>query len=252
MGKPLDKAMKLLNFGSCANLVQRKVLRKAVRDFDPLSTSQTLPPHATTTPLESAQTAARKVRKSLNFVAEEQRTLTELANASGIPKSSVHRLLNELLEQNLLTQNNKHYRLGVKLLELGEKVKRQLQVPQVAEERMRAAARRTGETLHLGVLGQRDIVYLAKVDGGRSLQMASYIRLRSPAQTTAMGKVLIAALPEGEWSRLFQPSVPRTRLLSSGLTSPKIKRTMRSYGTNHDCASREDTKPLELYGKDAG
>ena len=151
-----------------------------------------------------------KAMKLLNFVAEEQRTLTELADASGIPKSSVHRLLNELLEQNLLTQNNKHYRLGVKLLELGEKVKRQLQVPQVAEERMRAAARRTGETLHLGVLDQRDIVYLAKVDGGRSLQMASCVGLRSPAQTTAMGKVLIAALPEGEWSRLFQPSVPRT------------------------------------------
>ena len=42
------------------------------------------------------------------------------------------------------------------------------------------------------------------------------------------------------------------RLLSPGLTNLKIKRTMRRYGTNHNCASREDTKPLELYGKDAG
>lgn len=151
-----------------------------------------------------------KAMRLLDLVAEEQRTLTELADASGIPKSSVHRLLNELLKQNLLAQTDKHYRLGIKLLELGEKMKRQLQVPQVAEAHMHTAAERTSETLHLGVLEHRDIIYLAKVSGGRGLQMASYVGLRSPAQTTAMGKVLMAALPEGAWDQLFQPLAPRT------------------------------------------
>ncbi len=146
----------------------------------------------------------------LNLIAAGGKTLTELARDSGLPVSTAHRLLADLLGQGVVVQRDRIYKLGVRLIELGEKAKRELPIRQVALEPMQALAKKTQETVHLGVLDGSDIVYLEKVTGDRGLQMASYVGLRTPAQCTAMGKALIASLPEDSWSAHFHDLPPRT------------------------------------------
>lgn len=146
----------------------------------------------------------------LELVADGSRTLGELAERSGMPKSTVHRLAKSLLEGGYLRHDGRDYLLGYKLLELGERVKRELRLPHVARDAMVRLSEETSETVHLGELDGSHVVYLEKVDGSRGLQMASYVGLRSPAQTTAMGKVLLAALPPEEARGRLLRLEPRT------------------------------------------
>lgn len=153
----------------------------------------------------------------VQLVAAGRTTLTEIAHESNLPRSTTYRFLSELVRQGILARDRRSYRLGIRLIELGEKAKRGLRISQVALEPMQDLARRTKETVHLGVLEELDIMYLEKVNGDRGLQMASYIGLRTPAQCTAMGKVLIAAQPETMWLQYFQEIPPRTANTISSL-----------------------------------
>ncbi len=154
--------------------------------------------------------SVEKAFKVIELVTQGHSTLTAIAEASGMPKSTAHRVLANLVEVGVLRQEQHDYRLGVKLIEYGEKAKRGMPVEGAARAPMEELAGATRETVHLGVLDGTDIVYLHKVEGRRGLQMASYVGLRTPAQHTAMGKVLISALPEHRWGEYFQPGEPRT------------------------------------------
>ncbi len=154
--------------------------------------------------------SSEKTLAILELVADGARTLNDLAERSSMPKSTVHRLAKSLLEGGYLRHDGHDYLLGYKLLDLGERVKRELRLPHVARDAMMRLSEETSETVHLGELDGSHVVYLEKVDGGRGLRMASYVGLRSPAQTTAMGKVLLAALPPREARGRLLRLEPRT------------------------------------------
>jgi len=135
----------------------------------------------------------------LTFVARGVNTLPKLTKASGWSKSTVHRLASVLVEQGLLRNMDHRYLLGYRLLELSESARSQLSYLQVARPHLESVCRRTHETVHLGELTDGHIIYLEKIEGERGLQMKSHIGLRTPAQVTALGKVLIAHRPRAEW-----------------------------------------------------
>lgn len=146
----------------------------------------------------------------LGHVADGNDTLPELVRTSGLPKSTVHRLASVLIDQGLLRYRDNRYVLGYRLLELSEKARRNLDYLSVARPHLRDTSNETLETVHLGELSDGYIVYLEKIPGQRGLQMSSRIGLRVPAQTTALGKVLIAYRPRSEWSRHLLDIPPRT------------------------------------------
>jgi DNA-binding IclR family transcriptional regulator len=149
----------------------------------------------------------------LQAIADRPRTLSELAASAGLPPSTAHRLLTDLTEHGLVRQQGRVYRLGARLMSLGEQARRQFDLPELALPHMRSLSEATQETVHLGILDGNDVIYVAKVEGSRGLQMASYVGLRSPAQTTAIGKALIADLPSDEWSSRvtdLPPKAPHT------------------------------------------
>jgi DNA-binding IclR family transcriptional regulator len=144
-----------------------------------------------------------KALQLLDHVAEEGRSLGELAASTGLPKSTVHRLASVLVDQGFLRTVQNRYVLGHRLMELGERARDQVHLPALAREHMLATSAATGETLHLGELIGTDIIYLEKVEGGRGLQMRSRVGLISPAATTAMGKAIVSQLPEQRWPDFF-------------------------------------------------
>jgi DNA-binding IclR family transcriptional regulator len=122
---------------------------------------------------------------------ERVMTLSELSRASGLPKSTVHRLIARLIDLDAIEQHRSGYKLGLGLLELGATTPaasmRDLAMPYLA-----ALHRWSGQTVHLAVLRRYDVVYLEKLarpDGPVSM---SRVGARLPANCTAIGKALLA------------------------------------------------------------
>lgn len=157
----------------------------------------------------------RKAVTILNHLTKEPSNLTELARAIETPPSTMHRMLTELEALQLVRKVGKAYHVGVRLIGLGEAARRQLDITSVSREPMQRLSQATRETVHLGLLDGDKIVYIGKQEGSRGLQMASYVGLLSPAQSTAMGKTLIADLKESAWERFTQGIERRTKFTTT-------------------------------------
>jgi DNA-binding IclR family transcriptional regulator len=125
-------------------------------------------------------------------------TLTELARASGLPKSTVHRLLARLVRLEAVERHGEGYKLGLGLVRLSATTLaghlRDVALPYLTELR-----RWSGHTAQLAVLRQGDVVYLERLHRqGDSL--ATEVGMRLPACRTAMGRAILAFLPEEEMS----------------------------------------------------
>ncbi len=176
-----------------------------------------------------AQTLLRGL-SLLEAVASGTRDLESLARKTGLSRSTAHRLLSTLVQTGYLRHAPREgYALGPKLIALGFKAHGQLHLPSLARKHLQWLAEETDETVHLAVLDGTQVVYIDKVPGNRELQMASYIGARLPVQSTALGKVLVAGLPEDEWAHHFVPGLKRTPNTTADLASflEEIRRVAR-------------------------
>jgi len=119
-------------------------------------------------------------------------TLADLGQRTGLAKTTVHRLANELVGAGLLDRDGLRYRLGVRLFQLGMRASTQRGLIEVATPFMEDLYERTHEIVHLGVREQGYVVYLAKIGGHRQAASPSRIGGRMPLHCTAVGKVLLA------------------------------------------------------------
>lgn len=136
-------------------------------------------------------------------------SIKDLSEKMLLPKGTTHRLLSSLSYFGYVRQdrNTKNYFLGFKLVELGNMLLGQLDLRKEAEPFLRNLAQRTKETVHLVILDGNEIVYLDKLEtephaGG--LRMASRVGSRNPAHSCAVGKALMAYLPEEALARMVE------------------------------------------------
>ena len=128
-------------------------------------------------------------------------SIRDLSARVKLPKGTTHRLLSSLTYFGYVRQDPKtrNYLLGFRLVELGQLLLGQLDLRKEAEPFLRELAERTRETVHLVFLDRNEIVYIDKVEMVHShsgLRMASRVGARNPAHSSAVGKVLLAHLPE--------------------------------------------------------
>jgi DNA-binding IclR family transcriptional regulator len=83
-----------------------------------------------------------------------------------------------------------------------------------------SVARQCDETVHVGILEGPDVVYVCKVDSTQSVRMVSRMGGRVPASCTAVGKALLAHLPEAERSRLLRKGL--AKLTPRSITEPHV------------------------------
>ncbi|MFD7056586.1 IclR family transcriptional regulator [Streptomyces mirabilis] len=122
---------------------------------------------------------------------ERVMTLSELSRASGLPKSTVHRLLARLIELGAIEHHGVGYRIGLELFQLGSTTPAGA-MRDAAMPHMAALHRWTGHTVRLGVLRQFDVVYLEKMARNSTSSDPSGVGTRLPANCTAVGKALLA------------------------------------------------------------
>ena len=78
--------------------------------------------------------------------------LSEISHRVGLPKSTVHRLANQLCAVGWLERNSGGYRVGLKLLELGSVALQRTGLREAAYKHLHSLAMRTGLVVHLGIL----------------------------------------------------------------------------------------------------
>ncbi|MGH3433759.1 MAG: IclR family transcriptional regulator [Thermocrispum sp.] len=122
---------------------------------------------------------------------ERVMTLSELSRASGLPKSTVHRLLARLVELGAVEHHRSGYKIGLGLLQLGASTPagymRDLAMPYLTK-----LHQWSGQTVCMAVLRQYDVVYLEKLAVNDSPSSIAAIGARLPAHCTAIGKALLA------------------------------------------------------------
>jgi IclR family transcriptional regulator, KDG regulon repressor len=121
-------------------------------------------------------------------------TLDELTRVLDEPRSSVHRILNTLVENELLQRPGQRggYRMGPKVMTWSSTFLGAVNV--IDEFRVVAApiVARIDETMQLAVLDWPDIVFVAYLDSQRPVRLATAVGRRLPAHATAAGKILLA------------------------------------------------------------
>jgi DNA-binding IclR family transcriptional regulator len=121
--------------------------------------------------------------------------LSDLAARTGLVPSTAHRLLSTLVERGYAAQSaaGGRYLIGYKLLELASGLQDRVErLRPAAREHLEAIQRETGETTNLVVLEGREVVYIDKVDGTRSVRLFLEVGRAIPAHTSGAGKAILA------------------------------------------------------------
>jgi IclR family transcriptional regulator, KDG regulon repressor len=126
--------------------------------------------------------------------------VTELSRELGVAKSTTHRLLSTLFSQGYVQKSRQldTYALGLKLVEMGQHVVHNLDIRTVAAEPLHQLMRQTGETTHLVMLDNDEVVYVDKIESPATIRMYSKIGKRAPLHCTGVGKALLAFLAVSE------------------------------------------------------
>ena len=118
--------------------------------------------------------------------------LSEISHRVGLPKSTVHRLANQLCSVGWLERNSGGYRVGLRLLELGSVALKRTGLREVAFKHIYSLALKTGGlATHLAILDRGEVVYLDRIAMTR-FNLPSRVGGRAPAYCTALGKAMLA------------------------------------------------------------
>lgn len=133
-------------------------------------------------------------------------TVADISRRLGIHKSTASRIAATLAAAGFLRPaiTGTGYQLGGKMTRLGSIAAAETSLTTVSLPVLRALVDDLGETCHLGVLEGNEAVTVALVDGSHAVRLHSFVGKRSLAHCTAMGKVLLAALPQARLDELFE------------------------------------------------
>jgi DNA-binding IclR family transcriptional regulator len=183
----------------------------------------------------SIQVIARMM-KLLEVLAQSAQPvgLKKLAQASSLHPSTTHRILGALVHDSMVERVEPgSYRLGIRLLELGNLVKGRISVREHALPYMRELHSGTGEAVNLSVRREDEIVYVERTSSGRSLmRVVNIVGARAPLHITAVGKLFL--LEDGAdglrayAQRTHLPQFTRNTLTSVGALEKEFERIRRN------------------------
>ncbi|MDN5892799.1 MAG: IclR family transcriptional regulator [Nocardioides sp.] len=147
-------------------------------------------------------------------------TLEEVARITHLPRSTAHRILDQLVKLAWLDHSPFGYCLGRRSLTLGG-------MDDLGQGELRAAAApylhdlmvRTGLVVHLAVLDEGEVRYMDKIGGRFAGSVPSRVGGRAPAHATALGKAMLALLPAEEVDEIAGAALRRTTRRTIGDTS---------------------------------
>lgn len=136
---------------------------------------------------------------------------TEIARRIGSTKSAAYRILVNLEHRGYVTKDDQttHYSLGPRLSHFGLGSDTRVRLIQFAHPHLESLSKTFGETANLGVLDGNQMLYLDIVESRHDLRMAARVGARDAVYSTALGKAMLAFLPDQEIDRILSGTLPR-------------------------------------------
>ncbi|QDW30635.1 IclR family transcriptional regulator [Arthrobacter sp. KBS0702] len=156
-------------------------------------------------------------------------TLSKIHEASGLPKSTIVRLVSVLCDGEYLVRVDERpsYRLGDKVMVLANSYLEALSVPDLARPHLAALAAETRQSANLGVLSGIHVVHLAVEHPSRPFRYDANVGDRAVPYGTGLGKVLLADLAPDQFAAHLPPA-PWPAVTATTITTPEALRTVVS------------------------
>lgn len=129
--------------------------------------------------------------------ARDALSLSDIARRSGLPKTTTHRVLQQMLAVGVVNREGNRYHVGQRMFVLSSP-SREAAVRDAALGDLSELHRTCGNTVHLAVLSEANALYLEKLDSRATVASPSLSGGRVPAHCTAVGKALLAYRPARE------------------------------------------------------
>ncbi len=176
---------------------------------------------------------------------EELMSLKEISEKTGLHPSTAHRILNDLATGRFVDRpESGTYRLGMRLLELGNVVKARLSVRDAALVPMRELHKLTQQPVNLSMRQGDEIIYVERSYSERSgMQVVRAIGGRAPLHLTSTGKLFLAADDPAR----VRAYATRTGLMGNTRNSlTQISLLERDLSKVRQCGFARDNEELEL------
>ena len=151
--------------------------------------------------------AATRALRVLRYLARQPDpvTLDRLAAEVGLPRSTAYHLVTAMIEEGFVVHlaEEHRYGLGVAAFEVGSGYARQEPLQRITRRHLAALVDAVGQSAHLAVLHGRDVLYVLEERAPGRPPLVTDVGVRLPAQLTASGRAVLAALPAPQVRALF-------------------------------------------------
>jgi IclR family transcriptional regulator, KDG regulon repressor len=128
----------------------------------------------------------------LELIAEQPRRTWEIADELDVHHSTALRLLHTLRRRGFVhVEADGRYRLGAAMFRLSNRALEALDLRDIARPHMERLSEQCGETVHLGILEGRHVVYIEKVEAAHPVRMYSRLGAVAPLHCTALAKSIL-------------------------------------------------------------
>ena len=139
--------------------------------------------------------------------AKQVLSLADLNKRTRLPKSTLHRLVDQLCQVGWLERDHGGYRIGLRMFELGTLAVEGNRLHEAAFPHLQALASRTGLAAQLAILDGAEVVYLERIVVG-PIRLPTRRGGRKPAYCTALGKAM-AAYDDDAFHAVVAAPMPR-------------------------------------------
>jgi IclR family KDG regulon transcriptional repressor len=193
--------------------------------------------------VQSLERAASLLRSFT--AAEPELSIGDLARRSNLPRSTVHRLVVNLMRLGFLARDprSERYRLGLLLAELGTIALSRMGLREKARPFMERLAEQTGEVVCLAVIERNRSMYVEVVEGRHGLRLRATVGSSAPLHASATGTVLLAYMAEAEVRRLAaETGLPKLTARTITQIAPLLERlaAIRARGFSIDEGESEE------------
>lgn len=146
----------------------------------------------------------------------------ELSELTGLPRSTTYRIITQLCRLELLFKTEKGYRLGRRIFLLGQQEHAHRMLREVALPYLLDLYEISHENVSLGLRSGSSLLYLDKINGHKSSDIAAHVGKRFSMHCSALGKALLAHSCPSVVDAILEAGLsPRT---SSTITNPDAMR----------------------------
>ncbi|GIP50508.1 HTH-type transcriptional regulator KipR [compost metagenome] len=175
-----------------------------------------------TTNKHKNKTVVRSMDLLQLFLTYPKLNISEMAKLSGIPKTSVLRMIGSLEEMGFLKKDTEgSYSLGLLFLQYGNLVAERLDIRHVALPVMQQLRDEIQEAIHLVLRDGDECIYIEKLDTDHPVRLFTKIGRKAPLYAGASSRIILAFMPEAEREEYLDAT--ELQLIATGTITDKTK-----------------------------